>query len=133
MTNIEKYEKWLEMAEEDLDTALVMLKSNKYTYVSFMCEQAIEKLAKGIYVYTFNKEAPFTHNISIVLKDIEKVINSDKYNKYETLFATLTSFYIIGRYDVYKQKISENLDKKSSKELFDKSKEAFEWLKSLQK
>ena len=73
MTNIEKYEKWLEMAEEDLDTALVMLKSNKYTYVSFMCEQAIEKLAKGIYVYTFNKEAPFTHNISIVLKDIEKV------------------------------------------------------------
>lgn len=121
------------MAEDDLDTANVMLKSNKYLYVSFMCEQAIEKLAKGIYVYTFGKEAPFTHNISIVLKNIEKVINTDKYKEYETLFATLTSFYIIGRYDVYKQNISQNLDKKSSTELLNKSKEAFEWLKSLQK
>lgn len=37
MTNLEKYEKWLEMAEEDLDTAFVMLKSGKYMYVSFMC------------------------------------------------------------------------------------------------
>ena len=133
MTNIEKYKKWLEIAEDDLDTAEVMLKSNKYIYVSFMCEQAIEKLAKGIYVYTFNKEAPYTHNISIVLKDIENVTNADKYKEYETLFATLTSFYIIGRYDVYKQKVSKNLDKRSSTELLNKSKEAFQWLKSLQK
>jgi len=98
-----------------------------------MCEQAIEKLSKGIYVYTFNKEAPFTHNISIVLKDIEKVINTEKYKEYETLFATLTSFYIIGRYDVYKQNISKNLNEKNSKEILKKSKEAFQWLRSLQK
>lgn len=133
MTNIEKYNRWLEMAEDDLDTADVMLKSNKYLYVSFMCEQALEKLAKGIYVYTFDKEAPFTHNINIILKDIEKIVKTEEYRKYETLFATLTSFYIIGRYDVYKQNISQNLDKESSTELINKSKEAFKWLKSLQK
>lgn len=132
MTNLEKYEKWLEMAEEDMDTAFVMLKSGKYMYVSFMCQQAIEKLSKGIYVYTFDKEAPFTHNINVILKDIDKVINSSEYKKFESLFATLTSFYIIGRYDVYKQKISKDLDNKSSKELLNKSKEAFVWLKSLQ-
>lgn len=84
-------------------------------------------------MYILDKEAPFTHNISVVLKDIEKVINSNQYKEYENLFATLTSFYIIGRYDVYKQKISQNLDKKSSTELLNKSKEAFKWLKSLQK
>lgn len=133
MTNIEKYEKWLEMAEDDLDTATVMLKNGKYMYVSFMCQQALEKLSKGIYVYTFNKEAPFTHNINIILKDIENVMNSNKYKNYEPLFATLTSFYIIGRYDVYKQKISSDIDNKSSQELLNKSKEAFIWLKSLQK
>lgn len=133
MTNFEKYEKWLEMAEDDLDTANVMLKSGKYMYVSFMCQQALEKLSKGIYVYTFAKEAPFTHNISIILKDIEKVTNTEKYSNYEKLFATLTSYYIIGRYDVYKQKISKDLDNKASEELLNKSKEAFQWLKSLQK
>ena len=132
MTNIEKYGKWLEMAEDDLDTATVMFNSRKYMYVSFMCQQAIEKLSKGIYVYTFNKEAPFTHNINIILKDIEKITNSKEYSKYESLFATLTSFYIIGRYDVYKQKVSKDLDNKSSKEILNKSKEAFIWLKSLQ-
>ena len=132
MTNIEKYKKWLEIATDDLDTAEVMLKSGKYMYVSFMCQQAIEKLCKGIYVYTFNKEAPFTHNINVILRDIEKVTNSNDYKKYETLFATLTSFYIIGRYDIYKQKISKDLDNESSKELLNKSKEAFVWLKSLQ-
>ena len=132
MTNIEKYGKWLEMAEDDLDTATVMFNSRKYMYVSFMCQQAIEKLSKGIYVYTFNKEAPFTHNINIILKDIEKVTNSKEYSKYESLFATLTSFYIIGRYDIYKQKVSKDLDNKSSKEILNKSKEAFIWLKSLQ-
>ena len=132
MTNIEKYEKWVEMAEDDLDTATVMFNSKKYMYVSFMCQQAIEKLSKGIYVYIFDKEAPFTHNINIILKDIEKVTNSKEYSKYESLFATLTSFYIIGRYDVYKQKVSKDLDNKSSKEILNKSKEAFIWLKSLQ-
>ena len=132
MTNVEKYQKWLEMAEDDLDTASVMLKSGKYMYVSFMCQQAIEKLCKGIYVYNFNKEAPFTHNINVIVKDINEVINSNEYKKYETLFAKLTSFYIIGRYDVYKQKLSQELNNKSSKELLNKSKEAFIWLKSLQ-
>ncbi len=120
------------MAEDDLDTTKIMLKNNKFLYVSFMCEQSIEKLAKGIYVYTFNKEAPYTHNINIILKDIEKVVNSEEYKKFETLFATPASFYIIGRYDVYKQNVAKNLDVKSSIELLNKSKEAFEWLKSLQ-
>ena len=39
-------------------------------YVSFMCQQTIEKLCKSIYVYTFNKEVPFTHNINVILRDI---------------------------------------------------------------
>ena len=133
MTNIEKYQKWLEIAEEDLDTASVMFDSGKYMYVTFMCQQALEKLAKGIYVYKFNKEAPYTHNINIILKGMEEITNLEEYKKYEALFATLTSFYIIGRYDVYKQKVSSSLDKESSKELLEKAKEAFLWLKYQQK
>ena len=109
-----------------------MLKNGKYMYVSFMCQQTIEKLCKSIYVYTFNKEVPFTHNINVILRDIQKVTNLNDYKQYETLFATLTSFYIMGRYDVYKQKISKDLDNKSSKELLNNLKQAFVSLKSLQ-
>ena len=97
----------------------------------FMCQQAVEKLSKGIFVYTFGKEAPYTHNMCIVLKDIEEIVNSIEYkNEYEKLFNKLTSHYIIGRYDVYKQKLSSNLNKEETKKIFDKTKEAFLWLKS---
>jgi len=111
MTNKEKYEKWLEAAEDDLTTATVMLKNKRYAYVAFMCQQAIEKLAKGIYVYNFGKEARYTHNILIILKDIESIANSEKYKEYDLFFGKLTSYYLVGRYDVYKQKITQELDK----------------------
>lgn len=133
MTKEEKYIKWLENASEDLDTAECMLNIKKYVYVAFMCQQALEKLAKGIYVYNFDKEAPCTHNINIIFKDIKEIISSDKYKEYEILFSKLTSYYIIGRYDVYKQKISTKLDLDESIKLLENSKEAFLWLKSQQK
>jgi HEPN domain-containing protein len=50
MTNEEKYLKWLKHGNEDLKSAEVMLSNGRYSYVAFMCQQAIEKLAKGIFV-----------------------------------------------------------------------------------
>ena len=130
MDKKEKYEHWLNAAENDMNTAEFMFESNRYSYVTFMCQQAIEKIAKGIYVYTFDKEAKYTHNINVVLQDIESIVNSEDYQNYEVLFSDLTSFYIVGRYDVYKNEISVDLNKINTKEILDKSKEAFEWLKS---
>ena len=130
MNNKEKYMHWLEVAEYDLSTAEFMFDSNRYSYVTFMCQQAIEKLAKGIYVYTFDKEAKYTHNINIVLSDIESIVNSDEYDTYKSFFNELVMYYVAGRYDVYKAKIAENLNKENTKEIIDKTKEAFAWLKS---
>ena len=133
MTAEEKYEKWLEAANEDMGTAEIMLRNGRYSYVAFMCEQAIEKLAKGVYVFTFDKEAPFTHNINIILKNIDAVIEDKRYKDCEVLFSHLTSYYIVGRYDVYKQQIAQSLDQSSSEELLDQTKEAFRWIQSLVK
>jgi HEPN domain-containing protein len=129
MTNQEKYEKWLFAAEEDLITAEVLLNNGRYSYVAFMCQQSIEKLAKGLYVYYFGTEAPFTHNISIVLKDIESVASDTEYKEFELFFGKLTSYYIVARYDVYKQQIAQNLSSATCEELLLKAKEAFSWLK----
>jgi len=130
MTNKEKYQKWLGIAEYDLDTAEAMFNSGRYMYVAFMCQQAIEKLAKGIYVYNFNKEAKYTHNIMIVLEDIENIASLKEYKNYKILFSDLTAYYISGRYSVYKEEVSKELSSIKTKELLDKSKEVFVWLKS---
>ena len=126
----EKYEHWLTLSEYDLDTARAMFESGRYIYVAFMCQQAIEKLAKGIYVYNFDEEAKYTHNIGLVLKDIEHIANSEEYKNYITLFSDLTSYYIAGRYSSYQQDISKELDENKAEKLLNETKEVFEWLKS---
>ena len=45
---------WLKIANYDLKTAEAMLKSKRYLYVGFMCNQSIKKILKGIYSDKFN-------------------------------------------------------------------------------
>ena len=40
-------EQWAERANYDLDTARAMLKSERYIYVLFCCQQAVEKALKS--------------------------------------------------------------------------------------
>ena len=121
------------IAQYDLDTAEAMLKAGRYLYVAFVCQQAIEKLAKGLYVHTFDEEAKYTHNINLVLGDIEAITSSEKYKLYENHFDDLSGYYLVGRYDTYKQELSHKFDKAFAKATYDKTKEAFTWLQSLAK
>lgn len=130
MNNREKYQKWLEIAEYDLDSASYMYEGRRYIYVAFMCQQAVEKLAKGIYVYNFDKEPKYTHNINAVLDTIDSIVNLEEYEEYKILFSDLTTYYIVGRYNAYKQNLSKELDQDATKELLEKTKEAFVWLQS---
>jgi HEPN domain-containing protein len=50
MNSQEKYEYWLDIANYDLETASAMLAGSRWLYVVFMCQQAIEKLVKGLYI-----------------------------------------------------------------------------------
>lgn len=142
MNNLEKYEHWLQFAKYDLETAEYMLKSKRYVYVAFTCEQAIEKLVKALHVLYTGNEAPKSHNILYVF---ELVFNNEDYvskitakdfkenkNKYSSLFTRLHSYYIAERYTDYKRKISESLDEKICSALLKETKEAFKWLTSLQ-
>ncbi len=141
MNNLEKYEYWMQYANYDLETAEAMLKSKRYVYVAFTCQQAIEKAVKALHVLYTGNEAPKSHNILYVF---ELIFNNEEYcnnisdehfekdkEKYKTLFTTLHSYYIAERYTDYKRQVSESLREENSKELLDKTKEVFKWLESL--
>ncbi len=66
MDKKEKVEYWLDIADYDLETAKSMLQSGRYLYVVFMCQQAIEKVIKALYVNTFDAEAPRSHNLAFI-------------------------------------------------------------------
>lgn len=135
MESREKFLYWNEIASYDLETADAMLNTGRYLYVAFMCQQAIEKLVKGIFVFHYGEEAARTHNIWNILKPL---IDDEKFNK-ETedylnqnkiFFADLAFYYISERYPSYKENLSNRLNKDSSTKLLLTTKEVFKCLVS---
>ncbi len=136
MNNEGKYDYWEDIAIYDLETAEAMLLSGRYLYVVFMCQQAVEKLVKGLFVLYKGEEPPRTHNIWNIFDrifDIDKFVEKEKQDaeKHFSFFDELLAYYISERYPSYKQKLSQSITKEKATEVLIKTKEVFAWLKSL--
>ena len=127
----EKYKHWLEYAQYDLDSADTMYKAGRWLYVAFMCQQAIEKLCKGLYVLYVHDEVPRVHNIrNIVARFADKLPETVTDEQYR-LFDRLTAFYMESRYPEFKSNLISQLDEHIVKTLLTQSKEVFKWLQTM--
>jgi HEPN domain-containing protein len=126
-----KYEYWLDNAQYDLDTADALLSNGRWLYVVFMCQQAIEKLVKGLYVLYVDDHIPHVHAIRQIIRkfeaDLPESVSPERYE----LFDKLSAFYLEGRYTDYKKKMFELLDKQEAETFMRQTKEAFAWLLTL--
>ena len=127
----EEYEYWLDTAQYDLSVAESMLKSGHWLYVVFMCQQAVEKLVKGLYTLYVSDEVPRTHNIGFLVQKFEDQLHEPVPDERYDLFEKLRSFYIESRYTDFRQKIREAIDEREAKAVFSQTKEAFAWLLTL--
>ena len=133
MDKEDKYLYWLDIAAYDLITAKSMMKSGRYVYVVFMCEQSLEKLAKGLYNFYIDDNVPRVHNISFIINKVLKKLNVELEEASFKLFDRLSAYYLQGRYPLFKEKISKLIDKNEAKEILQKTKEVFKWMKILKK
>ena len=143
MDNNEKYSYWEEYAQYDLDTANVMFDTGRYLYSVFMCQQAIEKIVKGIYVLYTGEEPVKTHNIALIFnnlcdrEDFRRLVTDKDFDRrrgeYTPIFVRLLAFYISARYPTYKEKLTSTLTKAETEEIMIKAKEVFLWVQSLKK
>ncbi|HEY0828681.1 MAG TPA: HEPN domain-containing protein [Bacilli bacterium] len=136
MDNNEKYDHWEDIARYDLETAEAMLHSGRYLYVAFMCQQAIEKLVKGLFVWHKDEEPPRTHNIYSIYKaiygdDSHNKERTEQEKKYTPFFAQLLAYYISERYPSYKEKLSATVTREKAVEVLSMAREVFLWLQSL--
>ena len=134
MDVVGKYSYWEDVAEYDLETAEAMLSSGRFLYVFVMCQQAVDKITKGLFVLYNGEEPPRTHNILSIYEKIQfKGIQptTPKLDEYKEFFEELLAFYISERYPSYKEKISTMIDQKKAEEVLVKTREVFVWLKSL--
>ena len=131
MTDKEKFDLWLEKAERDLDAAEAMFDTGRWFYVVFMCQQAVEKLVKGLYVQYVDDNVPRTHNIGLLINRFEAQLPVLIEDKHYELFDILSKHYLADRYPVYISISSEEICKEYAENILINTKEIFQWLLTL--
>ncbi|MDY7035681.1 MAG: HEPN domain-containing protein [Thermodesulfobacteriota bacterium] len=129
MDKQEKIQYWIDISDYDLETARAMLSSKRYLYVVFMCQQAMEKIIKALYINQFDQEPPRSHNLAFIFKKIKIPASEDTLK----FFNILSAHYIENRYPEYKKKLSTSLNTNKAEDYLSKTEEVYKWIKSLLK
>ena len=117
---------WTDAGDYDLKSAKAMQKTGRYVYTAFLCQQALEKYLKAMYLKKTSKEAPRTHNLVYLAGLIELELTEERLE----LLTELTSYYIEGRYPDYKHKVSGTVSKGKAAEMLARTRGVVRWLKS---
>ena len=107
---MERHESWLERARSSLEIAGT--RNSNLVYYEDLCyqaQQAVEKAIKGMLIY-YKVEPQFTHNIGILLEELQAHINIDEIR--ETI--NLTKYAVQTRYpgeydDITKEDYEESI------------------------
>ena len=118
---------WIALAEYDLKTAQAMLESKRYLYVLFMSQQCIEKILKAIYVSSFGKSPPYTHNIVKLIAELE--LTDELTESQQDILTEINSYYIETRYTEDILKLSKSITHKKAEKLLKDVKDIYRWLK----
>jgi HEPN domain-containing protein len=128
LTKEDKYQYWLSSANNDMDSAEFMLKSGRWYYTVFMCQQAIEKLIKGLYLLYIDDNIPRLHDINVIMDRFKDKLPGQLSNNQLGLFDTLSQFYLKSRYPDYTSSLTSIITGEYARVIFEKSKEAYQWL-----
>jgi len=96
--NRKEAERWFKTAKGDLDSAIILLKNNRYAHSCFHSQQSGEKAVKAVW-YDLDAD-PWGHSIKKLIQDLEQV-DLKTYAKFKTLEKSavqLDRFYITTRY-----------------------------------
>jgi len=120
-------EHWAEQARYDLDTARAMLESGRFLYVFFCCQQALEKMLKGLIVKRTLEFPPRLHNLSRLAEAAGLAPDEAKAD----FLGELTAYYIQSRYPEAMEALGRDVSAETAAETLRKTEEVLEWLKSL--
>ncbi len=116
---------WAEISKYDIRTAEAMLKTKRFLYVAFMCQQAIEKVLKAVYVQEKGELPPRTHNLLYLVDALGVSLKE----KELTFLSRLNQFYIESRYPGDRVKLAAAMDKKRTGKMLNETREVWECLK----
>jgi len=131
MTQHEVVKFWFDKAQDEIESATIMLNVGRYLYAGFMCHQAIEKALKGYFVFLKDDRHPQTHNLAKLME--QTGLNGRASDEHKKTITKLNPLYIETRYEDYKNKISNLLTKEYSELLLVETEELYKWIAAFTK
>lgn len=128
MSDFDKTDYWIELADYDLETAKAMLKSKRFLYVGYMCNQVIEKMLKAYYVKATGEQPTYTHKLIRLAEEsnIYKMF-SDEQKDFLDIISPLN---IEARYPTQKQDLLESLSKDKCVNIIKRTEELMLWIRN---
>ncbi len=120
-------ERWAEMARYDLETARAMLKSGRYLYVLFCCQQALEKMIKGVMAERTDELPPRIHNLMRLADGAGLEIDENRAD----FLRELSAYYIQTRYPEEISALSREVTADLAHRILVSTEENMQWLSSM--
>jgi HEPN domain-containing protein len=60
---LDKTKRWMDISDEDFSMAEISFEHGRYLHMTFFCQQAIEKIFKGLYFETQKQTPPRKHDL----------------------------------------------------------------------
>ncbi len=140
MNKLEKCGYWMMLSDYDIGTIDALIKGERWVYVAYLCQQAVERQLKGMYVYFIESEPPKTHNVNFLFSKItacESFRAEANLERFEARkndcedFLMDVMFYYMSDYPFsYKNITNRFVDRTLAMELCEKAKEYVIWLRS---
>ena len=92
--NIDIPQRWAEQGRYNLETARAMLQSERFLYVPFCCQQAVEKTIKGVIAKVTGQMPPRIHNLMQLAKRAKLEPNAEQ----ALLMRELSEYDVQSRY-----------------------------------
>ena len=121
----DKTKKWLERVDYDLQTADAMLKTGRYIYAVFMCQQAVEKVMKAFINNTGSQVLPI-HNLRRLPENSGLISELDEEKLIKLDF--LSQYYISARYKEDITELSKGITKEFSADILVFTKGMIKWI-----
>ena len=123
----DKVEYWLDLCDDDLITAKLLLEKRRLLHMGFFCHMIVEKSLKAVVADRTGEIPPKIHDLP-KLADRGGLWDSLS-ELQKALFKTLIPLQIEARYPEYKEKINETLTAGLCEQLLKDTEEFLCWIK----
>lgn len=116
---------WIKQSDKDWRVTKGLFNLGHYAHALFFCHLTLEKLIKAVVVKETQKQAPYSHDLLILLKKTRVALNNER----KVQLNEITSFNIRARYDDIKYQFYKRATKDYTKQYMTIANKLRLWIK----